>query len=159
MKWRGSKLNYLYTISTLISALFLFCSNPIREDSSPIVSSEQWHLVEPEYSDYADITISTHENGTSTCTGNWHYNFFSYAITCNIMNGTVTKDSTFYSFVCSGTAAYPPDSTGYVESSPFELKMKGNFINEKATGSWEISFSKKEWADWGIDGEFAGKRK
>ncbi len=157
--WSGSKLNYLYTILTGIYVLFLFCSNPTKEDSSPIVSSEQWHLVEPEYSDYADITINTHENGTSTCTGSWHYKFFGYAITCNIMNGTVTKDSTLFSFVCSGTAAYPPDSTGYVESSPFELKMHGEFKNGKSTGNWEISFSKSSWADWGIDGEFVGTKK
>jgi hypothetical protein len=37
--------------------------------------------------------------------------------------------------------------------------MAGGFNKGKASGTWEISFTKEDWADWGTDGAFTGTLK
>ena len=136
------------------------CSNPSSEttSSSPVIATEAWHLAVPQEVSSADIILEKHENGDITVAGSWTYEFFGNGITCTIMNGTVTKDTSRLVFDCSGTASYPPDSTGNKESSPFTLSLVGNFLNGIASGNWEITFSDEEWDAWAPDGVFAGAR-
>jgi hypothetical protein len=82
--------------------------------------------------------------------------FLEETVTCTFLTGSATVNDTSVSINVKGTASYPPDSTGCVESSPFNLIMTGGFNNGKASGTWEISFTKEDWMDWAPDGAFTG---
>lgn len=142
-----------------IAVLFLWvsCSEDPASSGSPVVTTEQWQLTEPTNGGTALLTINEHENGKLSCTGTWTYEFYGNAITCQIMRGTVLRDSINYTFNCSGTASYPPDEDGNVESSPFTLDMMGTFSEASAQGSWEIVFSDEYWSGWEPEpGSFSG---
>jgi hypothetical protein len=150
-------LKVKYLIFGTIGILWVSCSND-PSSSAPVVSTEKWSLSVPSSSDSGSIEIMKHSDSSTTCTGNWYYEFFDYPITCKIMSGSVIKDTSFLSLICTGTAAYPPDSSGKVESSPFTLNISGNFKNGKASGDWQISFSDTVWNEWAPDpGKFTGK--
>lgn len=137
--------------------LFSMFSCDDSVSNSPVSATENWKLTVPDEESSANIELRKHEDGEISVRGDWTYEFYSYEITCTIMSGTVTKDSTKLKLNCSGKAAYPPDEkTGHIESSPFTLTLDGTFKNGKASGNWEISFSKEEWDGWVTDGTFNG---
>ena len=141
----------------IIALKHISCKNPVSSNS-PVTVTEEWQLSVPQTKSNADISLQKHENGDISVSGNWMYNFYGNEITCTIMSGTLTKNTTKLIFNCSGTASYPPDSTGYKESSPFTLTMEGIFQNGQASGIWEISFSDEEWNAWAPEGVFTGQR-
>lgn len=147
----------LFFISILLLLGTFSCKNPVSSNS-PVTVTEEWQLSVPQTKSNADISLQKHENGDISVSGNWMYNFYGNEITCTIMSGTLTKNTTKLIFNCSGTASYPPDSTGYKESSPFTLTMEGIFQNGQASGIWEISFSDEEWNAWAPEGVFTGQR-
>lgn len=134
-----------------------FCAKDPVSSSSPIVETEEWKITVPSTSNYADISLNKHQNGAISCTGDWYYDFYGNDITCRIMTGTVGKDTTHLRFTCSGTASYPPDSSGYIESSGFTLTMAGHFTGGHSSGNWEIAFSDDEWNAWAPEGLFTGQ--
>ncbi|HLV33397.1 MAG TPA: hypothetical protein VKY57_17650 [Chitinispirillaceae bacterium] len=146
---------------TVLVVFFLFlltvaCTDNQSSDSS-VTATEKWELTIPETQNKADITLNLHENGKITCSGNWSYIFFGDTISCTIMSGTGQKDSSHLEFTCTGKASYPPNSSGYVESSPFTLNISGNFVNGDASGNWSIIFTNKDWQGWEPDpGKFSG---
>ena len=141
----------------IISIISVLCNND--PTSSPtVVNTEKWSLSVPSTSDSGSIEIMKHSDSSLTCAGNWYYEFYGYPVTCKIMSGSIIKDTSFLSLVCTGTAAYPPDSSGKVEASPFTLNISGKFKSGKASGDWQISFSDTVWNEWAPDpGKFTGK--
>jgi hypothetical protein len=126
---------------------------------SPVVATEAWHVTVPQSLSYADIGLHRHENGSISCSGSWYYDFYGSDITCTIMSGSVTKDTSHLVLQCSGNASYPPDSSGYTESSGFQLTMSGRFMDGACAGTWEISFTDQEWDEWAPGpGDFDGAR-
>lgn len=144
------------TIPALVG--LLSCSNPASDETSLVTATETWHLAVPQEVSSADIVLEKHEDNTITVSGDWTYEFFGNMITCTIMTGTVSRDTSRLIFNCSGTASYPPDSTGYKESSPFTLSLTGTFQSGSASGSWEIAFSDEVWNEWAPEGVFTGAR-
>ena len=136
----------------------LSCGNPASDTASAVTATETWHLTVPLIESSADIILQRHENNTVSVSGNWTYEFFGNEITCTIMNGSVTADTTPWVFNCTGTASYPPDSTGNKESSPFTLSLEGLFQGGTASGTWEIAFTDEVWNEWAPEGAFTGVR-
>ena len=141
-------MNRLYALAVISLLFIVSCNNPSSSNGDAVVATESWHISDDGTDNYADIELKKSENGTTTCTGNWYYDFFGYTVTCAIMNGTVEKDGNSYTFNCTGTAAYPPDGDGYVESSDFSLQMTGQLAGGSGSGGWAISFADEEWDGW-----------
>jgi hypothetical protein len=136
---------------------FIYCAKDPVSSSSPVEATEEWKISVPSTSNYADISLNKHRDGAISCAGNWYYDFYGNNITCKIMTGTVVKDTTYLTFSCSGTASYPPDSSGNAESSGFTLTMTGHFTNGHSSGNWGIMFVDEEWNEWAPEGSFTGQ--
>ncbi len=148
------KAQYFLLLSIL---MFTSCKDPVS-NTSPITATEKWYFVVPQTESHADMTLNKHENDKISVSGNWKYDFYGNEITCNIMSGSAVKDTTHLVFNCSGTASYPPDSAGDIESSPFNLTMDGSFQNGHSSGNWQITFSDELWNEWAPEGVFTGQR-
>lgn len=146
-----------YFILGIISILWVSCNND--PTSSPtVVNTEKWSLYVPSTKDSGSIEIMKNSDSSLTCTGNWYYEFYGNPVTCKIMSGSITKDTSLLKLTCAGTAAYPPDSSGKIASSPFTLNISGNFKNGKSSGDWQISFSDTVWNEFAPKpGKFTGK--
>jgi hypothetical protein len=140
--------------------LFMLCllqCTDKESSMSPIINSEQWQISVPGSENTAEINIYSHEDGSITCSGSWEYAFYNSEISCEIMTGTVQKDITHLVLSCTGEAAYPPDSSGYVESAEFSLFWDGYFEEGHCSGTWEISFADSSWDGWApLPGQFTG---
>jgi hypothetical protein len=151
-------MKYKSAIIFLFSVIFLWlfnCSNnPV---SSTVVASEAWRLNDVGTQNYADITLCKLSNGAFSAHGSWYYEFFGYEITCTISSGTATIVDTSVTINTQGTASYPPDSAGHVDSSPFNLQMAGIFKGGVSSGNWEIHFSDTTWEGWINPGRFNGR--
>jgi hypothetical protein len=143
-------------LSVVFPVLFLFCGKD-TPTGLPVVASETWHI---SYTggpqNYAEISLSKHTDSSVTVQGTWHYNFYGYIIT-GTMSGTATIIDSSVTINTWGTASYPPDSSGAVESSGFNLQMSGNFIDSTAQGTWEIHFDNTDWEGWIDPGTFTGQ--
>jgi hypothetical protein len=147
-----------YTLYLLATALLFLINCDNDPTSSPtVVTTETWKIVDSDDPlSKADLTFNSLSNSTVSVSGKWTYIFWEETVTCTFLTGSATVNDTSVSINVKGTASYPPDSTGYVESSPFTLIMTGGFNKGKASGTWEISFTKEDWMDWGTDGAFTG---
>jgi hypothetical protein len=144
---------------TVFLAVLLFTTCSKTPPSGPAVTAaEAWRIVESGTQNHASIDLKKNSGGAIACTGNWYYEFFGDDITCKIMQGSVRKDTSFLDFTCTGTASYPPDGTGYVESSGFTLRMSGQFKNGLSSGDWNIAFADTDWNEWAPEGVFSGQR-
>ena len=134
---------------------FLRCSdnNPA---AASVVASETWRINDVGTQNYADLTMSLLSDSSVVIRGKWYYDFYGNEITCTFMNGSAAVNDTTVSMTASGAAAYPPDSSGYVESSGFTLQMQGTFKDGTSRGTWDISFTKQEWQGWIDPGTFTG---
>ncbi len=141
----------------ILLLVFAYCKKP-TSSNSPITATEKWYFTVPQTESIADILLNKHEDETFSVSGNWKYDFYGNIITCQIMSGNAVHDTTHFTISCSGTASYPPDSTGYVESSPFNLLMSGEFYNGHSSGNWQITFSDGVWNEWAPEGAFIGQR-
>lgn len=72
------------------------------------------------------------------------------------MSGSAVIADSTVAISATGTASYPPDSSGQAETSAFTLDMGGVFKYKKARGEWEIHFSDTLWEGWVEPGEFSG---
>jgi hypothetical protein len=144
----------------LITACFVFfnCSNNNPTGPSA-VASETWKLTDVATNqNLATLTLSKLSNGGVSGQGSFIYTFYGYAITCSSMSGAATMVDSSVSITLSGTAAYPPDSSGYVESSAFQLTMDGIYKSGACRGTWNIAFTKASWQGWINPGTFTGAR-
>jgi hypothetical protein len=138
--------------------VFFHCSNNSSTGPSA-VASETWKLTDVGTNqNWATLTLSKLSNGGTSGQGSFIYTFYGYTITCSSMSGAATIADSSVSITMSGTAAYPPDSSGYVESSAFQLTMIGIFKNGACRGTWNISFTKASWQGWINPGTFTGAR-
>jgi hypothetical protein len=143
-------------VSILITALFIQCSkNPA---SASAVASEAWKISEDGTQNYANITLSKLSNGAFSTQGSWYYTFFGYKITCVITSGSATIKDSSVNIMASGIASYPPDSTGTIDSSSFNLQMLGIFKAGSSQGTWQITFTDTTWNGWIKPGQFTGQR-
>ena len=142
------------------AACFVFfnCSNNNSTGPSA-VASETWKFIDVATSqNWATLTLSKLSNGGVSCQGSFTYDFYGYTITCTSMSGTATIKDSSVSITTSGTAAYPPDSSGHVESSTFQLVLNGLFKNGISSGTWNIAFTNSAWQGWINPGRFTGIR-
>ena len=131
---------------TAVCVVFFACSDD-NPASASVIATELWRLNDIGTPNFADLTFCKLSNTAVSVSGKWYYQFYGYQITCTFMSGSaIFSDS--MTINARGTAAYPPDSAGYVESSPFTLMMKGIFRDSTAIGRWEIHFDKAEWEGW-----------
>ncbi len=146
--------------STMISVL-LFVSCEKDPASSPaVVSTEEWSVSDTkDMSSTATIFFDSLSNGTVAVSGKWVYNFYGNAVTCKFLSGSASIETTSVVINVTGIAGYPPDSSGSIESSPFNLTMNGVFNNGNSYGNWKISFTKATWDGWIENGSFNGSRK
>jgi len=142
-----------------LSLCFLACDDKNPSTSSPVIASEVWRLIEPGTKNYANLTLRKHENGTYSCAGDWFYLFFEDTVTCSFLSGIMTKNTDSIRIDCSGVGKYPPNSSGYVESSNFSMQMRGVFSSGACSGTWNIDFTKPEWQGWVEEGDFTGSLK
>lgn len=137
--------------------LFIVNCDNAPTSSPTVVSTENWKLSDADDpTSKADFTLNSLSNGTVSVGGKWVYHWSYGTVTCTFLTGNATVKDTSVSINVKGTASYPPDSKGNVESSPFTLTMAGGFNKGKASGTWEISFTNEDWKDWGTDGAFTG---
>jgi len=144
-------------LSVVFPVMFLFCGND-TPTGLPVVASETWLLEYPGGGGQrnAEISLSKHTDSSVSVYGTWNYYFYGYLIT-GTMSGTATIIDSSLTINTWGTASYPPDSSGDVESSGFNLQMSGNFIDSLAQGTWEIHFDDTLWEDWIDPGTFTGQ--
>jgi|WetSurMetagenome_2_1015567.scaffolds.fasta_scaffold404110_1 hypothetical protein len=136
--------------------IFLFCGKD-SPTGLPVVAGETWHLVYPGgVQRNAEICLSKHTDSSVSVYGTLNYNFYGYLIT-GTMSGTATIIDSSVTISASGVASYPPDSSGVVESSGFNLQMSGSFIDSAAQGTWEIHFDNPDWEGWIDPGTFTGR--
>lgn len=143
------KMNTNRSILPYISVSFcflFFCMNNVKPIDSPVVRIQEWKLIESNTSNYADINLNTHQNGSISCDGIWYYYYAGKDVTCKNFSGSVHKDTTFLSINCSGNASYL-DKYGIEVSSGFYLNFRGQFKNESSSGYWKISFDEPDWDD------------
>jgi hypothetical protein len=142
----------------LVVACFIsfYCSNDNPAGPSA-VASETWRVTDVATNqNLATVTLSRLSNGGTAGQGSFIYQFYGETITCSSMSGAATIADSSVSMTLSGTAAYPPDSSGFVESSAFQLAMNGTFKNGACKGTWTITFTKTEWQGWVNPGRFTG---
>jgi hypothetical protein len=132
------------------------CADNGTGGSGSVTAAETWDLVEPETQNHATLTFSLYSDNTMTAQGEWVYVFSGNDITCAFLSGSVTSTDSLFAIRVSGSAAYPPDTAGNVESSAFTMVMEGVFQNGVAAGDWDIDFSKEEWQGWVETGRFSG---
>jgi hypothetical protein len=137
-----------------ILSLTLYCSNDPAGPSA--TASETWLINDVGTQNYCDLTFSKYDNGSVSVSGKWYYDFFGYRVTCSFMSGIASIADTSVSISASGTASYPPDSTGQAETSAFTMQMIGSFKAGKARGGWEIHFADTLWEGWIEPGDFTG---
>jgi hypothetical protein len=144
-------------LSVVFSVIFLFCGKD-SPTGLPVVASETWLLVYPGGGGQrnAEICLSKHTDSSVSVNGTWNYGFYGYLIT-GTMSGTAAIIDSSVTINTWGTASYPPDSSGEVESSGFNLQMSGNFIDSAAQGTWEIHFDNPDWEGWIDPGTFIGQ--
>jgi hypothetical protein len=142
--------------SIVVPVIFLFCSKD-APTGLPVVASESWLLTYPGGVGQrgADLYFSKHTDSSVSVYGTWNYDFYGSQITGSI-NGTATIIDSAVTISTRGTASYPADSFGHVESSAFTLQMSGNFIDSVAQGTWEIHFDDSLWEGWIDPGTFSG---
>jgi hypothetical protein len=141
----------------LILACLVFFSCSDKNPAGPsAIASEIWTINDVGTQNYADLTMSLLSDSAVAVHGKWYYDFYGNEITCTFMNGSAAVNDTTVSMTASGAAAYPPDSSGYVESSGFTLQMQGTFKDGTSRGTWDISFTKQEWQGWIDPGTFTG---
>jgi hypothetical protein len=143
--------------SIVVATIFVQCSKD-PTSSYTVVNSEVWRLNDVGTQNYADITLSELSNGAYLAQGSWYYTFFGNKITCAIAGGSATIVDSAVNISASGTASYPPDSSGYFDSSPFNLQMTGIFKSGSSQGTWEIHFADTSWEGWIDPGHFSGTK-
>jgi hypothetical protein len=122
-----------------------------------VVASETWKFIDVATSqNWATLTLSKLSNGGVSSQGSFTYTFYGNTITCTSMSGTATIIDSSVSITTAGTAAYPPDTSGHVESSPFQLAFNGLFKNGISSGTWNITFTDSVWQGWISPGRFTG---
>lgn len=140
------KLKRLFLLLPILMSFCIFCiNNDLHKENSPIVKIEKWNLYE-DNGITANITINTHENGSVSCEGDWNFYYSGSELSCNELSGSVSKDSTYFSIYCYGTAS-SIDILGTIEKSSFSLEFHGEFKNERCSGNWKISFDEEDWDD------------
>ena len=153
---RGGRFLKKIFFPVLACFVFFNCSkdNPAGPSA---VASEKWKVTDVATNqNIATITLAKLSNGGASGQGSFIYQFYGETITCSFMSGAATIADSSVSVTLSGTAAYPPDSSGYVESSAFQLAMNGTFKNGACKGTWTITFTKTEWQGWVNPGRFTG---
>lgn len=130
------------------------CSN---DPAGPTATaSETWLVNDVGTQNYCDLSFSKYDNGSVSVSGKWYYEFFGYRITCSFMSGSAVIVDSSVTISATGTASYPPDSSGLADTSPFTLQMDGSFKAGIARGEWEIHFADTLWEGWVDPGDFTG---
>ena len=141
----------------VLACLILFGCSGNNPAGPSAVASETWKFVDVVISqNWATLTLSKLSNGGVSCQGSFTYSFYGNTITCASMSGTATIKDSSVSITMSGTAAYPPDSSGHVESSAFQLVLNGLFKNGISSGTWNITFTNSLWQGWVKPSSFTG---
>lgn len=139
------------------SSFFINCGNDNPSGQSAI-ASESWRLYDvASVQNYTDITMSKLSNGAISAQGAWFYFFYGTEISCTVMSGAADIIDTTASINMRGIASYPPDSSGPIYSSPFNLQMSGIFKAGNARGTWKIDFDDSTWQGWINPDQFTGK--
>jgi hypothetical protein len=138
----------------LLPVVTILCSSDTNGPS--VVASETWLLNDAGTQNYCDMTLSKHDDGSVSVSGEWHYEFFGYLIICSFMSGSAAIADSSVTISAAGIASYPPDSSGQADTSPFNLQMDGTFKAGKSRGEWEIHFSDTSWEGWVDPGSFTG---
>jgi hypothetical protein len=151
-------MKYVYGILIFISFIFYAC-NDSSVNQLAAITSETWHLIEDgNIHDSVNLTLYKMEDSSLSVSGNWVYvDYWDDVITCPMMSGYAVREDSSLLITTTGTAYFPPDSLGIVDTSPFTLTVKGVFINSQSRGSWSIEMT----SDYGIDslsGYFTGTR-
>lgn len=141
-----------------VAACFIFFSCSNNNSTGPsAIASETWRVSDVATNqNLATLTLSKFSNGGVSGQGSFVYTFYGNTITCTSMSGAATMADSSLTITLSGSAAYPPDSSGYVESSAFQLTMDGIFKNGTCRGTWTITFTKPAWQGWVNPGRFTG---
>lgn len=147
-------------LGVLICGL-LFCGCGMVDPTGPsadVVTSETWKINDTESPEnYADVVLSKLSDSTVRVSGKFIYDFWGYEITCKFLSGTASISDSNVTINVTGTASYPPDSSGSIESSSFNLLLNGIFRNGTSNGSWNITFSNADWQGWEPSGQFTGR--
>lgn len=138
----------------LLIGINIHCSRNSTDLS--VVASETWLLNDIGTQNYCDLSFSEYDNGSVSVSGKWYYFFFGYRITCSFLSGSATVVDSSVMITASGTASYPPDSSGIADTSAFTLQMNGSFKAGKSRGGWEIHFADSLWEGWVDPGDFSG---
>ncbi|MBN2007930.1 hypothetical protein JW960_01145 [candidate division KSB1 bacterium] len=137
--------------------LLLIVTHCSKDPTGPTtVASETWLLNDVGTQNYCDLSFSKYDNGSVSVSGKWYYYFFGYRITCSFLSGSATVVDSSVTITASGTASYPPDSSGDADTSAFTLQMNGSFKAGKSRGGWEIHFADTLWEGWVDPGDFSG---
>jgi len=146
-----------FTLCVITAFLFLVSCDTDPASSPSVVNSETWVVADTDdSSSTADLVFDSLSNGTVSVGGKWVYSFYGNEVTCKFLSGSAAINGTSVSIQVTGTASYPPDSSGAIEASPFVLSMTGVFSSGTAQGTWTISFTKASWDGWVADGSFTG---
>jgi hypothetical protein len=155
------RLTIAFAMRTAIlfaGACFAFSScsgkNPA---SASITASETWKLTDVVTNqNWTTVVIAKLSDGGVSAKGSFTYDFMGYAISCASMAGAATLAGDSAHITVAGTASYPPDTSGFVESSMFVLTLKGLFKNNVSSGTWNIAFTDSAWQGWIDPGRFTG---
>ena len=140
------------------AACFAFagCSDK-NPASASVIASETWKLTDVATNqNWATVVLAKLSSGGVSAQGSFTYDFMGFTISCASMAGAAALAGDSAHITVSGTASYPPDTSGYVESSTFQLDLNGIFKNGISSGTWDIAFTDSAWQGWIDPGRFTG---
>ena len=159
MKTRRLTVAFTMRIAVFFAAAcfaFSGCSDK-NPASASVTASETWKLTDVATNqNWATVVLSKLTSGGVSAQGSFTYNFMGYTISCASMSGAAALAGDSAHITVSGTASYPPDTSGQVASSTFQLAINGLFKNSVSSGTWNIAFTDSSWQGWINPGRFTG---